>query len=180
MTETLTHGVLVEVEALGVLLRGASGAGKSELAIELLSRGHKLIADDAIEWRRDAQQRIVGSCPALLSGFIEVRGLGVLDARALYGEGAVIAQAALDLVIDLGVRAEPSAEERLSGRRGVFHLLGAAVPEISLPRRVGHNLAVLVEAACRDHRLRLAGYRSDEILVERQLRRLQSHSTDER
>jgi len=75
--------------------------------------------------------------------------LGVLDARALYGKDSVIAEAALDLVIDLGVRAEPSAEERLSGRRGIFSLLDQPIPEISLPRRVGHNLAVLVEAACR-------------------------------
>ena len=175
MPETLTHGVLVAVENLGLLLRGASGAGKSELAIELLSRGHKLIADDAVAWRRDEQGRVIGSCPALLSGFIEVRGLGVLDARALYGEAAVVAEAVLDLVIDLGVRTDPSAEERLSGRRGVFSLLGQSIPEISLPRRVGHNLAVLVEAACRDHKLRLAGYRADEVLVERQLRRLQAN-----
>ncbi|MDB5987694.1 MAG: HPr kinase [Nevskia sp.] len=175
MPEMLTHGVLVAVEDLGLLLRGASGTGKSELAIELLSRGHKLIADDAVEWRRDSHGRIIGSCPALLSGFIEVRGLGVLDARALYGKDSVIAEAALDLVIDLGVRADPSAEERLSGRRGIFTLLDRPIPEISLPRRVGHNLAVLVEAACRDHRLRLAGYRADEVLVERQLRRLESN-----
>jgi len=175
MPETLTHGVLVAVEDLGLLLRGASGTGKSELAIELLSRGHKLIADDAVEWHRDDGGRVIGSCPALLSGFIEVRGLGVLDARALYGEAAVIAETALDLVIDLGIRADPSAEERLSGRRGIFKVLGQPVPEISLPRRVGHNLAVLVEAACRDHKLRLAGYRADQVLVERQLRRLESN-----
>ena len=101
-----------------------------------------------------------------------MRGLGILNARALYGEAAVIAEALLDLVIDLGVRAETTAEERLHGRRASYTVLGITVPEISLPRRVGHNLAVLVEAACRDHRLRLSGYRADDDLVERQRRKL--------
>ena len=167
------HGVFLEVEGLGVFLRGASGAGKSELGLELLTRGHKLIADDIVEWRRAAgEPRVRGSCPPLLEGFIEVRGLGILNVRALYGAACVIAAAPLDLVIDLGVRAETSAEERLHGYRGSYTVLGVTVPEISLPRRVGHNLAVLVEAACRDHRLRLSGYRADDDLVERQRRRL--------
>jgi len=167
------HGVFVEVEGLGVFLRGASGAGKSELGLELLSRGHKLIADDIVEWRRaDGEPRVRGSCPPLLESFIEVRGLGILNARALYGAAAVIPEATLDLAIDLGVRAEGTAEERLHGRRDSYTVLGVSVPEISLPRRVGHNLAVLVEAACRDHRLRLSGYRADDDLVERQRRRL--------
>ena len=101
-----------------------------------------------------------------------MRGLGILNARALYGEAAVIAAATLDLVIDLGVRVDTTAEERLHGRRASHTVLGVTVPEISLPRRVGHNLAVLVEAACRDHRLRLSGYRADDDLVERQRRKL--------
>ena len=150
---------------------GASGAGKSELGLELLSRGHKLVADDIIEWHLDGD-RVVGRCPPLLDGFIEVRGLGILNARALYGEAAVIGSAPLDLIIDLGVRSDGGAEERLHGRRGADVVLGVGVPEISLPRRVGHNLAVLVEAACRDHRLRLSGYRADDDLVERQRRNL--------
>lgn len=157
-----------------MFLRGASGAGKSELGLELLTRGHKLIADDIVEWRRtDDAAGVIGSCPPLLDGFIEVRGLGILNARALYGQAAVAAAAALDLVIDLGGRAETTAEERLHGRRASYTVLGVTVPEISLPRRVGHNLAVLVEAACRDHRLRLSGYRADDDLVERQRRRLE-------
>jgi len=155
-----------------VFLRGASGAGKSEIGLELLSRGHKLVADDIVEWRRGADGRVRGHCPPLLEGFIEVRGLGILNARRLYGEAAVTASAALDLVIDLGVSGEATPDERLHGRRGTLTVLGAAVPEISLPRRVGHNLAVLVEAACRDHRLRLSGYCADDDLVERQRRQL--------
>lgn len=157
-----------------MFLRGASGAGKSELGLELLSRGHKLIADDIVEWRRADDGRVHGHCPPLLEGFIEVRGLGILNARRLYGAGSVIPSAALDLVIDLGVNADSTAEERLHGRRGEYKALGASVPEISLPRRVGHNLAVLVEAACRDHRLRLSGYRADDDLVERQRRQMEA------
>jgi HPr kinase/phosphorylase len=170
--QATAHGVFVEVEGLGVFLRGASGAGKSELGLELLSRGHKLIADDIVEWHRDGGGPVTGRCPPLLEGFIEVRGLGILNARALYGAAAVIAAAVLDLVIDLGPQAEAAAEERLRGRRGTHTVLGLGVPEISLPHRVGHNLAVLVEAACRDHRLRLSGYRADDDLVERQRRHL--------
>jgi HPr kinase/phosphorylase len=171
--QATAHGVFLAVEGLGVFLRGASGAGKSELGLELLTRGHKLIADDIVEWRRgEGEDGVSGSCPPLLEGFIEVRGLGILNARALYGDASVIAAAPLDLVIDLGVRAETTAEERLHGRRASYTVLGVTVPEISLPRRVGHNLAVLVEAACRDHRLRLSGYRADDDLVERQRRKL--------
>jgi len=175
--EATAHGVFVRVEGLGVFLRGASGAGKSELALELLSRGHQLIADDIVEWRRGADERVQGTCPPLLTGFIEVRGLGILNARALYGENAVIAAAALDLVIDLGQGAHTGTEERLRGIRSVHAVLGVEVPEISLPRRVGHNLAVLVEAACRDHRLRLAGYRADEDLAQRQQELLMPRKT---
>lgn len=161
------HGVFLRIEGLGVWLRGDSGAGKSELGLELISRGHALVADDAIEFRRDGS-RIIGRCPPVLDGFIEVRGLGILNARRLYGAGAVAETAALELIIDLGVRAEPTPEERLNGRRSECRLLGVTIAEISLPRRVGHNLAVLVEAACRDHRQRAAGYNACDDLVARQ------------
>lgn len=163
------------VEGLGVFLRGASGAGKSEVGLELLSRGHRLIADDIVEWRQDAVGRVHGHCPPLLEGFIEVRGLGILNARRLYGEAAVLPSAPLDLVIDLGVNHETTADERLHGRRGGLEVLGVRVPEIFLPRRVGHNLAVLVEAACRDLKLRQSGYCADDDLVARQ-RGLMDHS----
>lgn len=135
------------------------------------------MADDIVEWRRAPDGRVIGRCPPLLEGFIEVRGLGILNVRKLYGAAAVIAAAALDLVIDLGVRGDATAEERLGGRRASHTVLGVTVPDISLPRRVGHNLAVLVEAACRDHRLRLSGYRADEDLVERQHRWLKQTDT---
>lgn len=162
----------------GTLLRGASGSGKSELALELVARGHRLIADDAVEWRRGADGSITGSCPPPLAGFIEIRGLGVLNLRALYGEAALAPGAPLELVIELGCGPGEGAEERLHGRRGIFGLLGAEFAQISLPARLGHNSAVLVEAACRDHLLRKSGYRADQDLIARQRRLLESRSSD--
>ncbi len=170
-TRFTAHGVFIAVDGLGVLLRGTSGVGKSEIGLELISRGHRLIADDAVEFRRSGDD-ILGCCPPLLEGFIEVRGLGILDVRRMYGEQALSAASRLDLVIDLSIRAEAAADERIDGLRSVYRVLGTEVPEISLPRRVGHNLAVLVEAACRDHRLRREGYNAADELVARQSRQL--------
>lgn len=169
------HGVFVAVDGLGVWLKGASGTGKSELGLELVSRGHRLIADDAIDLHLEAGpdgSRLIGRCPPLLESFIEVRGLGILNLRRLYGDIALVAEAHLDLVIDLDAASEVLPEERLFGRRTRTTVHGIAVPTVALPRRVGHNLAVLVEAACRDHRLRLAGYDACADLIERQARRI--------
>lgn len=168
---TLTlHGVFMRVLGLGVLLAGASGVGKSELALELLARGHRLIADDAADFVR-MQDRIRGSCPPLLRGFLEARSLGILNIEKLYGERALAAGAALDLIVVLDAPSpgNESGLERLSGRRGEREMLGLRIPEISIPIRLGHNLAVLVEAACRDLKLRRRGYRADEDLSRRQL-----------
>lgn len=165
----VAHGVFVAVDGLGVLLRGTSGVGKSEIGLELISRGHRLIADDAVELVADGV-RIIGRCPPLLEGFIEVRGLGILDVRRMYGDAAVGRESPLDLVIDLSVRPDALADERIDGQRSRYAVLGLQVPEISLPRRVGHNLAVLVEAACRDHRLRREGYNAADEMVSRQSR----------
>lgn len=177
---TLTaHGVLVSVDGLGVWLRGASGAGKSELGLELVSRGHRLVADDAIEFHLvDGCPH--GRCPPLLDGFIEIRGLGILNLRRLYGDAAIADGVALDLIIDLGSSREITAEERLHGRRAQASVLGVEVAQVSLAHRVGHNLAVLVETACRDHRLRRSGYDACGDLIERQSRRLAVSATGAR
>jgi len=169
--ELTLHGVFVRVYQLGVLLTGASGVGKSELALELLARGHQLVADDATDFRVIGA-RIEGRCPPLLSGFIEARSLGILNVKRMFGSKAVASRSNLDLIIALDAPAQGSEEnglERLSGRRGERELLGLKVPEVSIPLRLGHNLAVLVEAACRDLKLRRDGYRADEDLSHRQL-----------
>ena len=167
----ILHGVLIEVYGLGVLLAGASGAGKSELALELVSRGHRLIGDDAVEVIRAATGVLLGRSPQLLRDHLEIRGLGVINVRSLYGGGAVAQVQRLDLVIHLESRLEPApddAAERLSGRRGERDILGVRIPEIYLRARLGHNQRALVEAACRDHWLRLFGSHADRDFIARQ------------
>jgi len=167
---TTLHGVFLAVLGEGVLIVGQSGLGKSELALELLARGHRLIADDAVEFSREGE-RLVGRCPPLLQDFLEARSLGVLNIRKLFGGSRLQHSAPLDLVIalDLPAGVSPSGLERLSGLRANREILGLAVPEISIPIRLGHNLAVLVEAACRDLKLRRKGYEADQDFSRRQL-----------
>ncbi|SFF48658.1 HPr Serine kinase C-terminal domain-containing protein [Fontimonas thermophila] len=168
----------MRVHGVGVLLTGASGVGKSELALELLSRGHRLIADDVAEFTVE-RGRVRGHCPRLLRGFIEARSLGILNVGKLYGARCLLASATLDLIVTLDAPPMHSETgiERLSGHRSVRTILGVTVPEISIPIRLGHNLAVLVEAACRDHRQRRAGYRADEDFARRQLKEIRKQKS---
>lgn len=144
--------------------------GKSALALDLISRGHRLVADDAIELHRSAAGQLIGRCPATLHGFLEVRGLGVLDVRRHFGVRSLQRQSAVDLIIALNPRAAPG--NRLTGNRRAQRLLGLSVPRIAL--RPGHNLAVLVEAACHAESLRRSGFNAATALAHRQLIALQS------
>lgn len=164
---TTLHGVFVEIFGLGVLLAGKSGIGKSELALEMLARGHRLIADDAAEFELAHDGRVVGRCPPLLYGFLEVRGLGVLHVGRMFGEPALRASKALDLILRLDA-GEGGEIDRLRGRRIQTLVCGKAVPEIQLPIRVGQSLATLVEAACRDQTLKRDGYDAAEDFIARQ------------
>jgi len=167
---TTLHGVFLSVLGLGVLLTGPSGVGKSELALDLVSRGHQLVADDAVDFRRVADGVLVGSSSPLLAGFMEARGLGVLDIGRCHGPQAVKARERLDLIIRLDDAPRPwfSGEERLRGRRSLRRLLDVEIPEIFLARGLGHNLAPMVETACRDHWLRLTGYQAADAFEARQ------------
>jgi HPr kinase/phosphorylase len=178
--QQVVHGVLLEVHGVGVLIEGAAASGKSTLALDLVSRGHALVADDAIELTRSGPGLVLGRCPPVLRGFLEVRGLGIVDIRRMHGARAVRDQARLDLVVKLAQDRRPlRASERLAGRRSTRRLLGEPVPLLTLaaPARspaAGHNLAALVEAACLDRRLRLDGIEADATLARRQARAIRS------
>ena len=164
------HGVFLEVMGLGVFITGEAGIGKSELALELLSRNHRLIADDAVEFSRTAPAVLLGRCPRMLSDFLEVRGLGILNVRAMFGDTAVRPEKTLRLI----VRLEPLNPEqmaridRLQVEQKTRNILDVDIPEVVLYVAPGRNLAVLVEAATRNHILRLRGVNPLKELMQRQ------------
>ena len=154
------HGVFMEIYSIGVLITGESGAGKSELALELVTRGHRLVADDAPEFTQIAPDVLDGACPELLQDLLELRGLGILNVRKMFGDTAVKRNKYLRLIVHLGrphVEPESSGLERLIGHLGSRRLLDLDVPMITLPVMAGRNLAVLTEAAARAHILRIKG-----------------------
>lgn len=165
---TVLHGVFLEVSGLGVLITGDPSAGKSELALELVSRGHRLVADDAVEVYAVAPDILEGRCPALLRDFMEVRGLGLINIRHLFGETAVKVKKNLKLIIHLTPADHWHEVDRLDMQAGRRDVLGIAIPEVRIPVAVGRNLAVLVEVAVRNHILRQRGINSAEEFAERQ------------
>jgi HPr kinase/phosphorylase len=170
------HGVFMEVHSIGVLITGTPGTGKSELALELITRGHRLVADDAPEFSLVAPDVIDGSCPELLRDLLEVRGLGVLNVREMFGHTAVKASKYLRLVVHLrpgGGESELDAMMRLTGDVGWREILDVKVPQITIPVAPGRNLAVLVEAAVRSHMLKSQGIDQARIFMDRQAARLQ-------
>jgi HPr kinase/phosphorylase len=172
------HGVFLEVLGMGVLLTGEPAIGKSELALDLISRGHCLIADDAPEFANIAPEVLEGTCPPLLRDFLEVRGLGVLNIRAMFGESAVRESKNLNLIINLRSLngRELARIDRLSGTLSARQILRVAVPEITMPVAPGRHLAILVEAAVRNQILRIRGYDAGVDLIERQARAVRGTS----
>lgn len=164
------HGVLLEVLGIGVLLTGDPAVGKSELALELISRGHRLVADDAPELMRVAPDIINGACPPMLQDFLEVRGLGLLNIRALFGESAIKRSKYLRLIIHLksSDEAEAVVMDRLTGSTSSLQVLGLDIPRVTIPVAPGRNMAILVETAVRNHMLRETGYDASEDFIERQ------------
>lgn len=177
--QTIKHGVFMEVMGIGVLISGPSGIGKSELALELLSRGHRLIADDAPEFTRTGPDILHGTCPDTLHGFIEVRGLGVLNVRAMFGETAIIQTKRLRLVINMGsfTEAEHLPINRLDTSEHYENILDVDIPVVNIPVAPGRNMAVIVEAAVRNHVLRLSGYNATEDFIKRQQQLISKNET---
>lgn len=172
------HGVFMEVMGIGVFITGDPSVGKSELALELVSRGHRLIADDIPEFARTAPDELSGSCPELLRDFLEVRGLGVLNVRAMFGDSAIKQSKYLRLVIHLDKMNEEQIKgiDRLRGSRQTREILGVKVPEITLPVAPGRNLAVMVEAAARTHILALKGYDASQVFIDRQQKQIEQNT----
>ncbi len=168
------HGVFMEVMGTGVLITGESSIGKSELALELLTRGHRLIADDATEFARTAPDTLNGTCPEMLRDFLEVRGLGILNVRAMFGASSIKQNRNLRLIVVLQDMEDAIKMDRLHGSKRIRSILDVDIPEITLPVGPGRNLAVLLETAVRNHILHTKGYDASQAFIERQKRRLEN------
>jgi HPr kinase/phosphorylase len=171
------HGVFMEIYSIGVLITGESGSGKSELALELVTRGHRLVADDAPEFTQIAPDVLDGTCPDLLQDLLEVRGLGVLNIRQMFGHMSVKASKYLRLIIHLkplreGDENDADAMTRFTGDVGQREILDVTIPLITIPVASGRNLAVLVEAAVRNHALKSQGIDPAQSFIDRQARHL--------
>lgn len=171
-----THGVYLEVLNMGVLLTGSSGIGKSELALGLINLGHRLIADDAVLFTRQSSNAIIGYCPPLLKDFLEVRGLGIINIRAMFGENAVQNDKRLQLIIEIIATDDQTllSFDRLHGVHTLKNMLGIDIPQVTIPVAPGRNLAVLVEAAVRNEILKITGYRAAEDFSNRQLKLMEA------
>ena len=152
------HGGLVEVYGEGLLLLGDSGVGKSETAIELVKRGHRLIADDAVEIKRVSEKTLVGSAPEMIRHYVELRGIGSVDVRRLFGMGAIKDTERIDLVIQLENWIEGKMYERFGMEEETINILGINIPSVTVPVRPGRNLAIILEIAAMNNRQKRMGY----------------------
>lgn len=159
LSPTITrHGVLVEVYGEGVMLMGESGVGKSETAIELVKRGHRLIADDAVEIRRGLNNRLFGTAPELIRHYIELRGIGVVDVRRLFGMSAVKFDSTVDLLINLEAWKDDAVYDRLGADEFFTEILDVEIPTLTIPVKPGRNLAVIIEVAAMNNRNKKMGH----------------------
>ncbi|MEQ1601050.1 MAG: HPr kinase/phosphorylase [Methylophilaceae bacterium] len=177
---TSLHGVFLEVNGFGVLLKGAPAIGKSELALELISRGHRLIADDIVDFFRIAPDSLEGRCPPLLQDFLEVRGLGVLNIHAMFGDSSVKPSKPLDLIIQLEMADALAAHQldRLKIESRYEEILSINIPKVIIPVAAGRNLAVLVEVAVRNHMLLLRGINGSKQFMQRQSREMKKNKAE--
>lgn len=161
------HGVLVDVYGAGLFIVGESGIGKSETALELVKRGHRLVADDAVEIRKVDENRLVGEAPELIRHFMEIRGIGIIDIKAMYGVGAVINSKTIHMLVQLEFWDNTKEYDRLGLTEEYGEILGVRLPKIILPVRPGRNLAIILEVAARNLRLREMGYHAAKELDAR-------------
>lgn len=160
------HGVLVEVYGVGVLIQGASGIGKSEIGLELIKKGHRLVADDRVDIYQH-ESTVVGEAPAILQNVMEIRGLGIIDVMNLFGAGAVRKSVRIQLVIDLQEWSPEKKFDRLGHGEETIQLAGVDLPKISIPVKMGRNLSAIVEVAAMNHRARSMGYDATKMFNDR-------------
>ena len=161
------HGVLVSVDGIGVLLTGESGVGKSEAALELVRRGHQLVADDVVDICKVSDSRLVGECPEMVRHFMEIRGIGIIDIRTMYGVSAVAQSRSIDLVMNMEQWVQGKAYDRLGLHEEYTTILGVKVPSQTLPVRPGRNIAIIIEVAARNLSLKRMGYSAAKELDKR-------------
>lgn len=176
--KTTEHGVYIDVFSIGTFITGESGVGKSELALSLISRGHRLIADDITEFSRISGGVIDGMHPGLSNDFMEVRGLGIINVRAIFGSNALRRNKNLRMIVNMvNFTAENSHQfDRLGSTQKTRTILGLEIPELTLPVAPGRNLAVLVETAARNHILKMGGYNAAEDFIQQQRRAIQANA----
>jgi len=161
------HGVLLDINGVGLFLTGESGIGKSETALELVKRGHRLVADDAVEICRVARNQLMGQAPDAVRHFMEIRGIGIIDVRQMYGVGSVMNRKSLDMVIEMEAWDSSKEYDRLGISDDWCTILGVKLPKITIPVRPGRNLAIIMEVAARNYRLKRMGYNAAQELAGR-------------
>ena len=161
------HGVLVDVYGMGVLITGESGVGKSEAALELVRRGHQLVADDVVDICRITENRLIGEAPEMVRHLMEIRGIGIIDIKAMYGISAVLTSKTIDLIIHLEPWKEKKAYDRLGLTDDFTTIMDVRVPQVVLPVRPGRNVAVVIEVAARNFSLKQMGYSAAKELDRR-------------
>lgn len=164
---TAIHGVLVDIYGVGVLIRGKSGIGKSETALELVKRGHRLVADDSVEIRQEDYDSLIGSSPPLIKHLLEIRGLGIIDVMALFGAGSVIDNKKISMAINLELWNQESRYDRIGLEENTLKIMDVEIPKATIPVRPGRNLAVIIEVAAMNFRLKRMGFNAAEEFTER-------------
>jgi HPr kinase/phosphorylase len=167
---TTEHGVLMEVFGVGMLLTGKNGVGKSETAIELIKRGHRLVADDCVIIKEIANE-LYGTAPEDIRHFMELRGIGIINVRSMYGSGSVLHEKKVDIVVELEPRQDGKDYDRIGNKNEYSEYLGVKIPKLTIPVSPGRNLAIIIEVAARNFRLKSMGYDASEELVTRSIGR---------
>lgn len=175
---TAIHGVLVDVYGIGVLITGQSGVGKSETALELVKRGHRLVADDSVEIRQEDYDTLIGNPPPLIEHLLEIRGLGIINVMTLFGAGSVRTHKRISLVINLEIWDKQKQYDRLGLEEETMKIMDVEVPKATIPVRPGRNLAVIIEVASMNFRLKRMGINAAEEFNDR-LTNMISHGKDE-